>query len=193
MPQLLTNSEGRVELSLRLTKNHTMKTNWRSGGTAPHVLDLGTKWRWLVSFTPRPLYLQGNSPHYSLDRMLGRPQSRSGRDSEVKNSQYLTEIKPYNSGRPACSQSLYRLKYHGSYLQHTETKCEFRSAAILLYKKKKITSTEVTYSSKIYCHIKLSYISTLAAMLISLPPQNFTRSPCLYYWWYEIFKNLNRK
>jgi hypothetical protein len=28
----------------------------------PRILDLGTSWRWVDSFTPRPLYLQGKSP-----------------------------------------------------------------------------------------------------------------------------------
>jgi hypothetical protein len=35
------------------------------------ILDLGTRWRWLVSFMLRPLYIRGNSPSYSLDRRLG--------------------------------------------------------------------------------------------------------------------------
>jgi hypothetical protein len=30
---------------LCLTKNHTMKTYWGSGGIAPRILDLGTRWR----------------------------------------------------------------------------------------------------------------------------------------------------
>jgi hypothetical protein len=38
-------------------------------------------------FMPRPLYLQGKSPCYSLDRRLGVPQSRSGHGVEEKNSQ----------------------------------------------------------------------------------------------------------
>jgi hypothetical protein len=29
---------------------------------APLILDLGTRWRWVVSFTPRPLYRQGKTP-----------------------------------------------------------------------------------------------------------------------------------
>jgi hypothetical protein len=32
----------------------------------------------VVSFTPRPLYPQGKSPQYPLDRRLGGPQNRSG-------------------------------------------------------------------------------------------------------------------
>jgi hypothetical protein len=39
----------------------------------------------VVSFTPQPLYCQGKSPWYPLDRRLGGPQSGSGRSGEVKN------------------------------------------------------------------------------------------------------------
>jgi hypothetical protein len=53
------------------------------------ILDLGTRWRWVVIFTPRPLYPQGKSSWYPLDRRLGGAQSRSGRDDEEKNSQSL--------------------------------------------------------------------------------------------------------
>jgi hypothetical protein len=71
--------------SLRLTKHHAMKT-LGSGGIAPRILDFGIRWRWVVSFTPRPLYPQGKSPWYPLDRRLGEPQSRSGRDSRAVNN-----------------------------------------------------------------------------------------------------------
>jgi hypothetical protein len=47
--------KARVKMSLCLTKHHAMKMNWRSGGIAPHILDFGTRWRWVVSFTLRPL------------------------------------------------------------------------------------------------------------------------------------------
>jgi hypothetical protein len=39
-----------------------------SGGIAPCILDLGTRWRWVVSFTPRSLYPQGKSLWCPLDR-----------------------------------------------------------------------------------------------------------------------------
>jgi len=41
-------------LSLSLIR-HTTKT-WWSGGKDPRILDLGSRRRWVVSFTPRPLY-----------------------------------------------------------------------------------------------------------------------------------------
>jgi hypothetical protein len=57
-------------------------------------VDLGTKWRWVVTFTPRPLYPQRNSPWYPLDRSLGGPQSRSGCGGEEKISQPLLGVVP---------------------------------------------------------------------------------------------------
>ena len=35
---------------------HAMKVYWGDRGIAPLILNLGTIWRWVVSFTPRPLY-----------------------------------------------------------------------------------------------------------------------------------------
>jgi hypothetical protein len=58
-----------------------------SGGIAPRTFDLGTEWRWVVRFMPRPLYSQAKSSWYPLDRRLDGPQSRPGHgDEEEKNS-----------------------------------------------------------------------------------------------------------
>jgi hypothetical protein len=81
----------KVKLSLRLTKHHEMKMYW-SGGIAPRILDLGTRWRWVVSFTTQPLCPQGKRPWYPLDRRLGGPQSRSGRGGEEKIPQCLPAL-----------------------------------------------------------------------------------------------------
>jgi hypothetical protein len=64
-----------------LMKHHAMKTYWESGGIAPQILNLGTMWRWEVSFTPGPLY-----PRYPFNRRLGGSHSRSGRWEIVENS-----------------------------------------------------------------------------------------------------------
>jgi hypothetical protein len=45
-----------------------------------------------VSFTLWPLYSQGNSPWYLLDRRLGGVQNRSGRGDEEKNSQPISGL-----------------------------------------------------------------------------------------------------
>jgi hypothetical protein len=81
----------KIKLPLCLTKHHAMKTYWGSGGIAPRILDLGIRWRWVVSFTHRPLYPQGKSRWYPLDRRLGGPQSRSGCGGEQINSQPVAQ------------------------------------------------------------------------------------------------------
>jgi hypothetical protein len=74
-----------VKLSLSLT-NWALRHEgvWGSWCIDPLFLDLDTSWRWLVSFTPLPLYSRGKSLRYPLDRRLGGPQSRSGRSGEEK-------------------------------------------------------------------------------------------------------------
>jgi hypothetical protein len=65
-----------------------------SRGIAPRILDLGTRWRFVVSLTPRPLYSQGKSPRYPLDRRPGGPHNRTERGGEEKNSQPEPGIEP---------------------------------------------------------------------------------------------------
>jgi hypothetical protein len=84
----------KVTLSLCLTKHRAMKAYWGSGGIVHSFFNLGTRWRRVVSFTPRPLYPQRKSPWYTFDRRLGGPQSRSGRGGEEKNSQPPPGIEP---------------------------------------------------------------------------------------------------
>jgi hypothetical protein len=55
-----------------------------SGCIDPHFLDFRTSWRWVVSFTPLPLYPRGKRLRYPLNRRLGKPQSRSGRHGVEK-------------------------------------------------------------------------------------------------------------
>jgi hypothetical protein len=59
-----------------------MKTYWGSGGIAPLILDLGTRWRWVVSFTPRPPCPQGKIPCYP--RIGGWVGPRAVLDAVVK-------------------------------------------------------------------------------------------------------------
>jgi hypothetical protein len=93
---------------------------WESGCIDPHFLDLGISWRWVVSFTPWPLYPWGKSLRYPLDN--------------VEKRKFLTlprlELRPLS--RPAHSQSLYRLRYPGSnkgvmdYKLRSYTQCVLR-------------------------------------------------------------------
>jgi hypothetical protein len=59
---------------------------WVSGVIAPRILNLGTRWKWvMVNFMPQALYLCGKSPRYLMYRRLGGPLSRSGGGGEDKN------------------------------------------------------------------------------------------------------------
>jgi hypothetical protein len=71
-----------------------MKAYWGSEGIAPRILDLGTRWAWVVSFTPQLLYPQEKSPRYPLDRRLGGAQSQVERGSEEKSSHPLPGLEP---------------------------------------------------------------------------------------------------
>jgi hypothetical protein len=74
----------KIKLSLCLT-NWTLRQEdvWGTGCIDPRILALGTCWRWVVSFTPRPHY-PGEGDPYILDRRLGEPKSQSGPRGEVK-------------------------------------------------------------------------------------------------------------
>jgi hypothetical protein len=49
------------------------------------TIGLGTRWRWVVTFTTRPPYPRGKNTRYPLDRRPGRPPNLSGRRREKKN------------------------------------------------------------------------------------------------------------
>jgi hypothetical protein len=57
----------------------------------------------VVKFMPQPLYPQGRSSRYPLDRRLGGAQSIYGHGGEEKNSQSPPGIEPYNPDRPTRS------------------------------------------------------------------------------------------
>jgi hypothetical protein len=59
-----------------IIKQNAMKMNCGTGGT---------RRRWVVWFTPQPLYPQGNRCRYPLDWRLGGPQSRFWWGGEDKN------------------------------------------------------------------------------------------------------------
>jgi hypothetical protein len=73
-----TQAKCKVKLSLYLC-NYALRHEGvcGSGCIYPHSLDLGKRWKWMVSFTPRLLYSQRKSPRHSLDRRLGELKDRS--------------------------------------------------------------------------------------------------------------------
>jgi hypothetical protein len=110
-----------------------MKMCWESGGIAPCILNLGTTWTWVVTFTPRPLYPRVESPRCPYDKKLGGRQNRYGRCGEEKKS-YHCPSRELNTGRPARSlvtiltelPRLYTFKSETNPLVSTTT-CPLRS------------------------------------------------------------------
>jgi hypothetical protein len=72
--------------SCPIFKHYELKTFWGIGCIASYFLNFGTRWRWVVSLTPRPLYPSEKRPRYTLDKRLGAPQNWSGRGDEWKES-----------------------------------------------------------------------------------------------------------
>jgi len=68
---------------------HQILKPWGSEGIAAHILNLGTMWRWVVSFTLWPLYSQGRSTHWIGSWVC--PRASGG---ERKKYLPLLEIKP---------------------------------------------------------------------------------------------------
>jgi hypothetical protein len=77
--------------SLCLAKHHAMMT-CGSGGIAPHILNLITRWKCVASFKHQVLYPWGKRPQYSFHRMLGGPQNWSGHGDEHKKSLPLPQM-----------------------------------------------------------------------------------------------------
>jgi len=69
-----------------------------NAGIAPHILNLGTRWKYMVSFMPSPLYHPGISHWYPLDRRPGGSQSQSECGEEEKKipSLPLQGMKPWS-------------------------------------------------------------------------------------------------
>jgi hypothetical protein len=47
-----------LNASLKFIPLHIMKTNQGSRGIVPHILNIGTRWRWMFNFTSQLLYPQ---------------------------------------------------------------------------------------------------------------------------------------
>jgi len=52
-----------------------MKIFWGSEGTAPHILNCGTRWRWVVKFMPQMVYSWGRALVPIFTKRLGVPHS----------------------------------------------------------------------------------------------------------------------
>ena len=87
---------------------HIMQSRQISGGVAPFVLNLSTRWSWVVSFMPShfTLYLPSSQPHiwYPLKRRLSECHSWSEPFAEQRYLLSPLGIEPQFHGYPACVQ-----------------------------------------------------------------------------------------
>jgi hypothetical protein len=75
------------------------------------ILDLVTRWMWVVSFTPPSLYSRGKILRYGLVGGLVGPGDSLDPEEMRKDTCTFRES---NSSPPACSKSLYHLSYPSS-------------------------------------------------------------------------------
>jgi hypothetical protein len=87
---------------------------WGSGCIDPHFLYYASSWSSLISFKPRLLYPQGNSPLYPMDKRLDWPPEPVWT---------LLGKEESNPCRPTDSTSLYRLRHPDTHL----FTCTFRT------------------------------------------------------------------
>jgi hypothetical protein len=73
-------------------------------------LNLGIRWRWVTSFTFQPLYSQGRSHRYILDRGLGGTQRRPGHFVRGKFPCFCRKSNHDSSISQLVAQSLCRTK-----------------------------------------------------------------------------------
>jgi hypothetical protein len=87
-----------------------MKTYWGMKVQLHTFFDLGTRWRWVISFTHQPLYPQRKSPgtHWIVGWV--------GPGVEEKNSQHPSGFEPRSSYRHPLGKRL--LEYRMHYLRH---------------------------------------------------------------------------
>jgi hypothetical protein len=101
---------------------------WRHMGEFKYsstILDIGTRWMWAVSFTPRPLYPRRNCARYPLDMRVGGPKSQSRRCGEEKN------LSPTWIGTPGV-QPVARRWTDWATLAHTWAKCKIIAIRLFL-------------------------------------------------------------
>jgi hypothetical protein len=101
------------QLKLKLSRY----TPWRHmGGEEVYlllILNLGTRWGWVISIMPRPRFTPGErtpGTHW-IGGWVG---PRAGLDAEARRK-ILCPCRGSNPDRPARSQTLYWLSYRGSY------------------------------------------------------------------------------
>jgi hypothetical protein len=86
-----------------VSKYYVVKRYGGSGGIAPLILSLATRWRWVVSFIPVSFYPREKSPRYPLYWKLGGSQIRSGHSGGEEKKSHRSPCRELNPGSTARS------------------------------------------------------------------------------------------
>jgi len=118
-------------MKIKFTLEQPMKAQRRGRGIALVFLNLGAKWRCLVNTTPRPIYPWVRDPVPIVQKTGWAP------GPVWTGAENLTSACIQSPDRPACSQSLYQLRYPGPvnlvpYLYHWLTSSNWRQVSTLL-------------------------------------------------------------
>jgi hypothetical protein len=81
-----------------------------SGVVASCILNFVTRWKWVVSFATRPLYLPRKNRRFPSDRKLYVPQNWSGRGAEEKKYPPLPGIQPLSCIKIKVQKTLISLR-----------------------------------------------------------------------------------
>jgi hypothetical protein len=74
------------------------------GGVAPLILNFSARWKLIVSFSPRPLYLRGTRSSYVLNLRLGVLHNRN--ICNLKISTFIVRVAKFRTGK---ARNAYRI------------------------------------------------------------------------------------
>jgi hypothetical protein len=108
---------------------------WGSGGTAPRIINVGTRRRWVISSTVLELCLRGKRHHFLPATRLNVPQIRSGcRGYRLTGAEWETSHMPVSDSWTSnfwCTSGCYRKKLYSmgcnKWVRPTEWKYEWNN------------------------------------------------------------------
>jgi hypothetical protein len=97
IPKHLSEQKDRIKVASVLNQVPRHEDVWGSGGIAPHIPNLGTRLRWLISFTPRSLHPPGKTGTHLIVTLMG---PRAGMNPVAKkNPCACRELNPVRPAR----------------------------------------------------------------------------------------------
>jgi hypothetical protein len=140
-----------------LTKHHAMKMYWVSGGIAPHILNLATRWRRMVSVTHRALSPPPPPPRCTYYCLHLHPADSDPNHHQCENLkscilspyQLYTRFKAFRVNVDGCSKVL---PDFANLLPQDDTASQSRRPQILIYS---LTMLEIRHQKLLVGYVNL--------------------------------------